>query len=171
MKHDPSATAVHSQCDSTRYIASAEKYRIFAYRKLRRTVSPQRRTLMSIKSVGSAASSAARSVDICTRDNAAISAAIASIAFVHWRDRIRALSVGRTAQRPSTTTDPRNHHQTITPTSPNPQLQLTPSFAPAATPCEFHPTSAHPPHSNSHHRDCCRPARLTLLPPESMVHA
>lgn len=59
----------------------------------------------------------------------------------------------------------------ITPTSPNHQLQLTPSFAPAATPCEFHPTSAHPPHSISHHRECCPSARLTLSHPVSMVHA
>lgn len=60
---------------------------------------------------------------------------------------------------------------TITPTSPNPKLQLTPSFAPAATPCELHPTSAHPPRSIAHHRECCVPVRLTLFPPERMVHA
>jgi len=59
----------------------------------------------------------------------------------------------------------------ITPTSPNPKLQFTPSFAPAATPCELHPTSAHPPHSTSHHRECCPPVRLTLCIPERMVHA
>ena len=59
----------------------------------------------------------------------------------------------------------------ITPTSPNPQLQFTASFAPAATPCELHPTSAHPPHSTSHHRECCPPVRLTLCIPERMVHA
>lgn len=59
----------------------------------------------------------------------------------------------------------------ITPTSPNPQLQFTRSFAPAATPCELHPTSAHPPHSTSHHRECCPPVRLTLCIPERMVHA
>jgi hypothetical protein len=60
---------------------------------------------------------------------------------------------------------------TITPTSPNPQLQFTLSFAPAATPCELHPTSAHPPHSTSHHRECCPPVRLTLCIRERMVHA
>lgn len=60
---------------------------------------------------------------------------------------------------------------TITPTSPKPQLQFTASFAPAATPCELHPTSAHPPHSTSHHRECCPPVRLTLRIPERMVHA
>lgn len=60
---------------------------------------------------------------------------------------------------------------TITPTSPNPHLQFTPSFAPAATPCELHPTSAHPPHSTSHHRECCAPTRLTLCIPARMVHA
>jgi len=60
---------------------------------------------------------------------------------------------------------------TITPTSPNPQIQFTASFAPAATPCELHPTSAHPPHSTSHHRECCPPVRLTLCIPERMVHA
>lgn len=59
----------------------------------------------------------------------------------------------------------------ITRTSPNPQLQFTASFAPAATPCELHPTSAHPPHSTSHHRECCPPVRLTLRIPERMVHA
>lgn len=61
--------------------------------------------------------------------------------------------------------------ESITPTSPNPKLQFTPSFAPAATPCELHPTSAHPPHSTSHHRKCCPPVRLTLCIPERMVHA
>lgn len=60
---------------------------------------------------------------------------------------------------------------TITLTSPDPQLQFTASFAPAATPCELHPTSAHPPHSTSHHRECCPPVRLTLCIPERMVHA
>jgi len=60
---------------------------------------------------------------------------------------------------------------TITPTPSNPQLQFTASFAPAATPCELHPTSAHPPHSTSHHRECCPPVRLTVCIPERMVHA
>ena len=59
----------------------------------------------------------------------------------------------------------------ISRTSAQPQLQFTPSFASAATPCELHPTSAHPPHSTSHHRECCPPVRLTLCIPERMVHA
>ena len=80
-------------------------------------------------------------------------------------------SLNATARCPSTKINPRNHHPTITPTSPNPQLQFTASFAPAATPCELHPTSAHPPHSTSHHRECCPPVRLTLRIPERMVHA
>lgn len=123
---------------------------------------------MPIKSFGLAVLSATQSASVCTCDNTEISATIVWVAFGHWPERIKAASVRGTA---TATTNSRTRRPTITPTSPNPQLQFTASFAPAATPCELHPTSAHPPHSTSHHRECCPPARLTLRIPERMVHA
>lgn len=123
---------------------------------------------MPIKSFGLAILSATQSVCVCNCNNSEI------------RDTILWMAVGRLPVRikaePKRVTDtaigiPRAHGPTITPTSSNPQLQFTASFAPAATPCELHPTSAHPPHSTSHHRECCPPVRLTLCIPERMVHA
>lgn len=126
---------------------------------------------MPLKSVGLAVSSTVQSASVCTNDNSQIYSTIRVLAFRRRQDCVVAAPVGGFAQRPSTRPNPRIHHPTITPTSPNPQLQFTASFAPAATPCELHPTSAHPPHSTSHHRKCCPPVRLTVCIPERMVHA
>jgi hypothetical protein len=123
---------------------------------------------MSIKSFDLAVLSATQVVCACTSDNTEIPATVLRVAPGRWPTRIKAASVGSTA---TATTNSRTRRPTITPTSPNPQLQFTASFAPAATPCELHPTSAHPPHSTSHHRECCPPVRLTLRIPERMVHA
>lgn len=123
---------------------------------------------MPIKSFDVPFLSATRAACVSTCDNTEIPAIILWLASGHWTAYVRAASVHSTA---TDTTNPRNHHPAITPTSPIPQLQLTPSFAPAATPCELHPTSAHPPRSIAHHRECCVPVRLTLFPPERMVHA
>lgn len=120
---------------------------------------------MPIKSFGLVVLSATQSVCVCTCNNTEIPATILWVVSGHWPECIKAAAVCGTAS------NPRNHGPTITPTSPKPQLQFTASFAPAATPCELHPTSAHPPHSTSHHRECCPPARLTLRIPERMVHA
>lgn len=122
---------------------------------------------MSIKSFGLAALSATQVVCACTCDNTKIPATVAWVAPGQWPARIKPASVRGIA---TGTINPRTHHPAITPTSPNPQLQFTASFAPAAPPCELHPTSAHPPHSTSHHRECCPPVRLTLCIPERMVH-
>lgn len=123
---------------------------------------------MTIKSFDLAVLSATQVVGACTCDNTEIPTTALMVASDHWPARIKAASVGSTA---TATTNSRTRRPTITHTSPNPQLQFTPSFAPAATPCELHPTSAHPPHSTSHHRECCPPVRLTLCIPERMVHA
>lgn len=123
---------------------------------------------MSIKSFDLAALSATQVVCACTCDNTEIPATVLWVAPGQRSARIKAASVRGTA---TATTNSRTRRPTITPTSPNPQLQFTASFAPAATPCELHPTSAHPPHSTSHHRECCPPVRLTLRIPERMVHA
>jgi hypothetical protein len=122
---------------------------------------------MTIKSFDLAVLSATQVVCACTCDNTDIPA-ILWVAPGQWPVRSKAASVRAIV---TATTNSRTRRPTITPTSPNPQLQFTPSFAPAATPCELHPTSAHPPHSTSHHRECCPPARLTLRIPERMVHA
>lgn len=100
-----------------------------------------------------------------------VSAAASAMAYVRVRYGIGPASSNAATRSPSTRINPRDFRPTITPTSPKPQLQFTASFAPAATPCELHPTSAHPPHSTSHHRECCPPVRLTLRIPERMVHA
>lgn len=123
---------------------------------------------MSIKSFDLAVLSATQVVCACTCDNTEIPATVLWVAPGQWPARIKAASVRGTA---TATTSSRTRRPTITRTSPNPQLQFTASFAPAATPCELHPTSAHPPHSTSHHRECCPPVRLTLRIPERMVHA
>lgn len=123
---------------------------------------------MSIQSFDLAALSATRVVCACTCDNTEIPTTVLWVAPGKWQARIKAASVRGTA---TAVTNSRTRHPTITPTSPNPQLQFTASFAPAATACELHPTSAHPPHSTSHHRECCPPVRLTLRIPERMVHA
>lgn len=121
---------------------------------------------MTIKSFDLAVLSATQVVRACTCDNTEIPA-ILWMAPGHWPSRIKAASVRSTA---TAVTNSRTRRPAITPTSPNPQLQFTASFAPAATACELHPTSAHPPHSTSHHRECCPPVRLTLRIPERMVH-
>lgn len=123
---------------------------------------------MPIKRFGLAVLSSTQSLSVGTFGNAEISTTILWVASGHWPERINTTSVRGTS---TATTDPRTHSPAITPTSPNPQVQFTASFAPAATPCELHPTSAHPPHSTSHHRECCPPVRLTLRIPERMVHA
>ncbi len=123
---------------------------------------------MTIKSFDLAVLSATQVARACTCNNTEIPATALWVAPGQWSARIKAASVHGTA---TATTNPRTHHPTITSTSPNPQLQFTASFAPAATPCELHPTSAHPPHSTSHHRECCPPVRLTVCIPERMVHA
>lgn len=126
---------------------------------------------MPISSFGLAVSSAPLSASVYTRGTTQVSAATARVAFGSRRNCITAASVDGAIQWTSATTNPRNHHPTITFAHPNPQLQFTASFAPAATPCELHPTSAHPPHATSHHRECCPSTRLTLFPAERMVHA
>ena len=126
---------------------------------------------MPITSFCPTALSAAASASVYTRGNTGIYAPAVNMAFAYWRDHVRAASMSGTVVQASRTINLRNGHSTITATSPNPQFQLTQPFAPAATPCEFHPTSAHQPHSISHHRECCLPARLTLLIPERMVQA
>jgi len=122
---------------------------------------------MTMKSFDLAVLSATQVVCACTCDNTEIPA-ILWVAPGQWPARNRAASVGATV---TAITNSRTRRPTITPTSPNPQLQFTASFAPAATPCELHPTSAHPQHSTSHHRECCPPVRLTLCIRERMVHA
>lgn len=94
-----------------------------------------------------------------------------AVALEQAQELAKASSMDAADELASLSMELRNQHPTITPASPNPQLQFTASFAPAATPCELHPTSAHPPHSTSHHRECCPPVRLTLCIPERMVHA
>lgn len=123
---------------------------------------------MTTKSFDLAVLSATQVVYACTCENTEIPANVLWVAPGQCPARIEAASVLGTV---TTVTNPRTRRPTITPTSPNPQLQFTASFAPAATPCELHPTSAHPPHSTSHHRECCPPVRLTLCIPERMVHA
>lgn len=123
---------------------------------------------MPIKSFGLAVLSATQSVCVCTCNNIKIPVTTVWMASDHWPERTNAAAL---IDAFTATKNSRTRHPTITPTSPNPQLQFTASFAPAATPCELHPTSAHPPHSTSHHRECCPPVRLTLRIPERMVHA